>query len=408
VMLALKMVIYVLLAPVIGAMVQRLDRRRVLIALDLARAAIVLGLPFVTEIWQVYVLFLALHVCAAGFTPAFQAIIPDILPDDAAYTRALSLSRLTYDIENITSPSLAAAALVLVSYDVLFVANAVTFGVSALLILSCRLPAAAGSDARPFLDRVTMGTRIYLATPRLRGLFALNFAVAAGGSMAIVNTVVLVRGRLGGGESDVAILMAALGGGSMAAALSLPRLLDRLADRTVMLSGGALLAVALIAATQATGFAGLAAAWAVIGYAGTLITTPAGRLLTRSSTAETRTALFTAQFALSHLCWLAAYPLAGVLGRLEDPWIAFTTLAGLAAAGTAVSAMVWPRDEAAEVEHDHPEIAHDHEHVHDAHHQHDHAGWEGPEPHRHPHRHGPLRHAHVLVIDDHHPTWPRA
>jgi hypothetical protein len=52
--LALKMVAYVGIAPLIGGFAHYLPRRRLLIALDLARAGFVLGLPFVTEVWQVY------------------------------------------------------------------------------------------------------------------------------------------------------------------------------------------------------------------------------------------------------------------------------------------------------------------------------------------------------------------
>jgi MFS family permease len=407
ILLALKMVIYVVLAPVIGAVIGRFDRRRVLIALDIARAAIVLGLPFVGEIWQVYALFLALHLCAAGFTPTFQATVPEVLPDTAQYTRALALSRLAYDIENLASPGLAALALTVVSYDALFAANAATFALSALLILSVRLPRPGAATARGFVERATRGVRIFVATPRLRGLVALYLAVSAGGAMAIVNSVVLVRARLGGGESDVALLMAALGAGSMVAALSLPRLLDRTADRTVMLAGGGLMSGAILAAIAAPGVAGLAAAWAAIGVAGALIGTPAGRLVARSSDDESRPAVFAAQFALSHACWLVAYPLAGFLGRLDAVWIAFAVMAALAAAGTAAAAALWPADDGGARIHDHPEQAHTHAHVHDAHHQHAHEGWEGPEPHSHPHRHGPLRHAHAVVIDDHHPAWPR-
>ena len=196
-------------------------------------------------------------------------------------------------------------------------------------------------------------------------------------------------------------------GGSMIAALSLPRLLDHVPERSAMLTGGGLMTVAILAGSAGQGFAALAAAWAVIGFAGSLIGTPAGRVITRSSDEESRSTVFTAQFALSHFCWLVAYPLAGVLGRLEEVWIAFAVLAALAAAGTAAAALLWPADDAAVLTHEHPEQEHTHEHVHDAHHQHGHEGWEGPEPHSHPHRHGPLRHAHAFVIDDHHPAWPR-
>ena len=47
-------------------------------------------------------------------------------------------------------------------------------------------------------DKTTRGLRIFLRTPRLRGLLAINLAVAAAGTMVIVNTVVIVRGVLGG------------------------------------------------------------------------------------------------------------------------------------------------------------------------------------------------------------------
>ncbi|SIO42353.1 hypothetical protein SAMN05444722_2049 [Rhodovulum sp. ES.010] len=52
------------------------------------------ALPFVTEVWQVYLLIFLLQWASAAFTPTFQATVPDVLPDESRYTRALSLSRL--------------------------------------------------------------------------------------------------------------------------------------------------------------------------------------------------------------------------------------------------------------------------------------------------------------------------
>ena len=71
------MVAYVAIAPLAGAIAHRLPRRASLVALDLARAALIGCLPFVTEIWQIYVLIFALNACSAVFTPTFQATIPD-------------------------------------------------------------------------------------------------------------------------------------------------------------------------------------------------------------------------------------------------------------------------------------------------------------------------------------------
>src|SRR5215207_652205 len=246
--LAIKMVAYVTVAPVVGGFADRLPRRAFLVAMDLVRAGIALLLPFVTQVWQVYVLIFLLQSASAAFTPTFQATIPDVLPEEKDYTRALSLSRLAYDLESLLSPMLAAAFLTIISFHWLFGGTAVGFLASAALVLSVRLPQPApAARAGGIYDKTTRGVRIYLATPRLRGLLALNLSVAAAGAMVIVNTVVIVRGLLDRPDTDVAIALGCFGGGSMVTALLLPRILDRLPDRAVMLPAAALLGVVLLA-----------------------------------------------------------------------------------------------------------------------------------------------------------------
>lgn len=411
--LAIKMVAYVGIAPVAGAFAGCLPRRQFLVAMDILRAAVALCLPFVTEIWQIYVLILVLQAASAAFTPTFQATIPDVLPDEAEYTKALSLARLAYDLESLMSPTLAAALLAVVSYHDLFAGTVLGFVVSALLVGTVALPRVKPVDLRGgVFDQATRGLRLYLKTPRLRSLFALNGAVAAAGAMVIVNTVVLVRAVLGGSDADVAIALAAYGAGSMAVALCLPRLLERVSDRAVMIGGAVVLAAGLLvtAAFFGSDFAVtlplLLPVWLVLGMANAAVLTPTGRVLRRSAHAGDRTAVFAAQFALSHACWLVAYPLAGWLGAEAGFGIAFLVLGALAAVSTVAAVRLWPSGDSIEVEHVHEACDHEHLHVHDEHHQHDHAGWEGPEPHVHPHHHGPLRHRHVFVIDDHHLSWP--
>ena len=268
----IKMVAYVGIAPLAGAVAERVDRRRLLVGLDLVRAGAALCLPFVTEVWQVYVLIFVLQSASAAFTPTFQATIPDVLPDEARYTRALSLSRLAYDLENIVSPTLAALLLAVVSYDSLFLGTVAGFAASALLVVSVVLPGARASERRGLADRTTRGIRIYLATPRLRGLLALNLAAAAAGAMVLVNSVVLVRGVLGLPEAALAWTLFAFGAGSMLAALALPRLLDRVPDRPVMVAGAALMVATLLAlaaeiATLGLGWPVLLGAWVLLGWA---------------------------------------------------------------------------------------------------------------------------------------------
>jgi MFS family permease len=404
---ALKMIAYVGVAPIVGGLAHRLPRRRLLITLDVARAGFIACLPFVSEIWQIYLLIFLLNACSAGFTPTFQATIPDVLADEGQYTRALSLSRLAYDIENLLSPMLAAAALVVLTYDALFAVNAVAFLISALLVFSVRLPSPKLHEREHGVwHNMTFGIRVYLKTPRLRALLALSLAVATGGAMVIVNTVVYVRERLGGTDIDTALAFVAAGAGSMIVALILPRLLDRLADRSFMLVGGVVLGVGLLLGLTDPGLLALLPIWFILGAGSSLIQTPAGRLLRRSAQEGDRPAVYAAQFALSHACWLFAYPIAGWIGGTLGLTAAFAVLAFVALTSTAAALALWPAYDPSEVKHRHEALDHEHLHIHDEHHQHSHEGREGQEPHRHPHPHAPLQHKHPYVIDLHHPIWP--
>ncbi|MGQ2910122.1 MAG: MFS transporter, partial [Aliihoeflea sp.] len=91
-------------------------RKAFLISMDVARGLIALALPFVDQVWQIYVLIFILQSASAGFTPTFQATIPDVLPEEKDYTKALSLSRLAYDMESLASPVLAAALLGIMNF----------------------------------------------------------------------------------------------------------------------------------------------------------------------------------------------------------------------------------------------------------------------------------------------------
>ncbi|HEV7321377.1 MAG TPA: MFS transporter [Ensifer sp.] len=389
--LAIKMIAYVGVAPIAAAFAERLPRRAMLVSLDLVRAAIALLLPFVTEIWQVYVLIFVLQSASAAFTPTFQATIPDVLPDEKEYTRALSLSRLAYDLESVASPMLAAALLTVINFHNLFAGTVIGFLASAALVLSVGLPSPRPSERRGIYERTTRGLRIYLATPRLQGLLALCLAVSAAGSMVIVNTVVLVQAKFGLSQSDTAVALAAFGGGSMLAALLLPRLLETTADRVAMFSGAAILVAGLFMGVAVSHYGLLLPLWALIGLGYSLTQTPSGRLLRRSAHPEDRPALFAAQFALSHACWLITYPLAGWLGATVGMPATFATLGVIAAAAMVVATRLWPAHDPDEIEHTHHEL--------DEHHPHLAGATRSGKGHRH---------SHVFVIDSHHPDWPAA
>ena len=386
--LAIKMIAYVGIAPIAAAFAERLPKRTMLVTLDVIRAGVALLLPFVSQIWEVYVLIFVLQSASAAFTPTFQATIPDVLPNEADYTKALSLSRLAYDMESLVSPMLAAALLTVMSFHNLFTGTVLGFLASAILVVSVTLPAHAMPARRSIYDRTTRGIRIYLATPRLRGLLAVNVAVSAAASMVFVNTVVIIQGGMGLTQSAVALALASFGAGSMIAALALPSLLSKLTDRSVMLSGVGLLVVGMFAGTVMMGQNSLMVLWFVLGLGYSAAQTPSGRLLWRSSHQEDRPALFAAQFALSHVSWLVFYPLAGWLGAYYSMTVAFAVLGGATALAVWAAFRVWPSIDLTEIEHEHSNLPEGHAHA---------TGSLTPNG---------IRHTHPFVVDDYHPRWP--
>lgn len=126
--------------------------------------------------------------------------------------------------------------------------------------------------------------------------------------------------------------------------------------------------------------------WALAGFGFSLTQTPIGRILNRSADVVDRPALFAAQFALSHACWLVTYPLAGWLGAGLGLSAVALVLAGLGAAALVLTLRLWPARDPEALEHDHPDLAPGHPHLQ----AHGHRG----------------AHRHRFVIDDLHRMWP--
>jgi hypothetical protein len=155
----------------------------------------------------------------------------------------------------------------------------------------------------------------------------------------------------------------------------------------VMVGGALLMVLTLVGLASEVATIGLVGpvllgAWLLVGLGYSTVLTPSGRLLRRSAHAEDRPALFAAQFALSHACWLVTYPLSGWLMTRFGPVVALGVLAALAGAGIVAALRFWPREDPETLEHTHNNLSLDH-----------------------PHLHGARRHAHPFVVDDQHPRW---
>ena len=345
--LALKTLTTVGLSSFITATLEKFPRRRVLIGLELMRGAVMLTFPFVTEIWQIYFLIALLHSASAGLVPSLRATIPDILPDERDYTRALTLTQIAYDMETVVSPLIALLLLSLVPLEGLFVAAVGGFIASAALLACSSVPKQSFTSELGIRGRAARGIRIYLGTPMLKGLFAFTFSAACASAMVLVNTVVLVQSNLGFEPQFTVLALAVFGCGSMTVALLVPSLLDRFSERVIMVAGACVCAGGLTAGAAISGYVAMLMLWFGLGSGYSLILTPAGRLVARATAGSPdRQVLFAAQFALTQACWLVGYLTAGMAGATAGVAFTFLILAAMAAGGLLIGARVWPADSA--------------------------------------------------------------
>lgn len=390
--LAIKMVAYVWVSPLVGAVLDRVPRGGVMVAADLVRFGVVLLLPWVEAIWQIYLLIALLQAASATFTPTFQSVLPDIIPDEGDYTKALSASQLAVALENIASPVIAAALLLVLKFNLLFVGTAVGFLASALFVGAATVPRAQRSSRVRFSERLFVGMRMFAGAPRLRAVLALNMVVAGSGAVTLVSTVNVVRDLLNATEAQVPLLLAVSGLGSVAAALGAPLLLRRRTDRGVLLigAGTALLALsgALLLSTVPSWPLAMGV-WLLIGFAGGLIVVTVNRVLRASSAVADRPALFAAQFSLSHLCWLLTYPLVGWVGAGAGLATAWALLAGLVLVAGLSARRLWPAGLPEVFRHQHG-VGADRAHLADA-------EWNGVA----------WVHTHRVLIDVNHTRWPQ-
>ena len=134
--LVLQVLPSTLIGPTAGVVNDRIRRRQVMIAADLARMAIVAGMMLVRSaqmIWLVYPLLFFETVMWGFFEPARSAVIPNVVGEDHLLA-ANTVSSITWSVNIAVGSALGGFAAVWLGRDAVFVLNALSFLVSALLI----------------------------------------------------------------------------------------------------------------------------------------------------------------------------------------------------------------------------------------------------------------------------------
>ncbi len=231
-----------LLAPVGGALADRLDRRRWLIVTTLAETcfavvlAVLVGLHHDPPAVLVLLSFLGGAAGAIGF-PAYQAMVPDLVPK-ADLLGAVSLSSAQFNLGRVIGPAIAGLVLLTRNYAVVFGINALSFGAVVVALVLVQLPKPVPqTGGASMAARIAEGARAAMAEPGCRSAIACIAVVAllASPFIALVPAMAHVVEPVGWSLSvTTAVLITAQGVGAVVGALSLAGLAERFGRLAVL------------------------------------------------------------------------------------------------------------------------------------------------------------------------------
>lgn len=215
---------YVLLSPVAGVWVDRLDRRKVMLLADLGAAvttAALLALYFSGSlaIWHLY----AAEVLTAVFDtfqgPAYSAATTTLLPKEQ-YARASGLRSMADDGARVLAPFLAGLLIGAIGVQGVMLVDVLTFLLAVGALAVVRFPAVPrpyDGEARHFMEEMRVGFDYIIRRPGLLGL-TLHFTVvnffAALTYFGVMPAMILAR--TGGSELALGVVQGALGAAGVA------------------------------------------------------------------------------------------------------------------------------------------------------------------------------------------------
>lgn len=260
-----------------GALADIVDRRRLMIAIQIGLAVVTAGLAVTTMLGAmtpaILVGFTLLSGVGAALSgPVWQSIVPELVPR-SALKPAVALNSLGINIARAIGPAVAGAIILAAGVAAAYWLDLATYAVTlAGLIWWRRAPTAA---ARPehLGGAVQAGVRYALASPPLRRVLvrAMLFFGPASCYWALLPLV--SRNQIGGGAGIYGILLAAVGAGAVAGALVMPRARRWLSDERLSLVGVVVTALTTAALAFADTIVAGAAALACAGAAWIMVLT---------------------------------------------------------------------------------------------------------------------------------------
>jgi MFS family permease len=265
-----------LLGPVAGVFTDRWDRRRLMVAINLFRAAAVAAMLLGTSPGRYWVLYAALIAESSGgvlYVPAWQARTPAIVGTGSLLSSANSLNAVADGVVRLVGGPLGGVLLTVAGIRWLICADALSYLVSAAAMFMTSKSPGGHADRRATIRGVArdlgVGVRVLRDQPVARALLPVTVIfLAANASLSAVLIPFGVR-RLGGSE-HTGFLLSALGVGLLLGAPLIRALLDRVQPRNLLTASlGGTAAAYFLLFTSSSLTTALAAAVAV-GLFGTM------------------------------------------------------------------------------------------------------------------------------------------
>jgi len=238
-------------APVGGALADRVDRRRYFIGTTIGETlfAALLAIAVATgnaEPWLVTVIVFCGGVLTALGFPAYQAIIPELVPKEELLA-AMSLGSAQFNMGRVVGPALAGVAILAGSYSLVFALNAASFGAVIIALLLSRFAERPHEPEKTKLrSQIVAGFRGAMAEPGCRLAIILIGITALLISPFIALIPAVAINVLHKGARGTSVLVTAQGIGAVAGALALTPLANRFGRRQVMVADLALVLPATI------------------------------------------------------------------------------------------------------------------------------------------------------------------
>jgi MFS family permease len=207
---------YLLFGLLIGAWVDRVDRKRLMILVDLGRAAALVSIPIsdylgLLSIWWIFAMAFLVACCTIAFDSGEFAAVPSLVPKDALVA-ANGRIMASYQGAQVAGPLLAGLLVAIVRLSDILIVDAASFVVSAASLALVRRSfnaEEAPAERKHILRDVQEGLRYVLGHPVLRNISLMMAMINFVGSTTFAQLVLLGKVRLQATDTRIGFLFAA-------------------------------------------------------------------------------------------------------------------------------------------------------------------------------------------------------